>query len=421
MGKDLSMALERYLKALDSAFRNHDGPSLARFFRENLGDIPFSNDFVPYLHQRDLDRECALRVRGAMAPVVAGVLRSLHASYQGRAEDAHRHYIAALESFLDGMFVPEGTWLAPCLYTMVAGVRKLAKKADWGSPGGKMSARLSYGEADAEEEGSKSMVLTTHTIMKAFRLSINDRSSDASESRKACALHLAIDMFKHYSDLKNLRMCNNIRGVLEQHWAVVEPMSTKSDWVSYHYYVGLLKISEDKYKEAEMDLELALRHCHRNAKANKRRILNNLVPLKLRLGIYPTRELLAKYGLLHFHDFSTAIRTGDVRSFNALMEQWERVFITNGTYLLMEKCLMLVYRNLVKKIVVATKAFKVPLSVVQFAFLKMEHERDVDEIECLLANLIFRNLVKGYIAHKQKFLVMASTIEKAFPKIHLVA
>ena len=31
-------------------------------------------------------------------------------------------------------------------------------------------------------------------------------------SRKACALHLAIDMFKHYSDLKNLRMCNNIRG-----------------------------------------------------------------------------------------------------------------------------------------------------------------------------------------------------------------
>lgn len=31
------------------------------------------------------------------------------------------------------------------------------------------------------------------------------------------------------------------------------------------------------------------------------------------------------------------------------MERWERVFITKGTYLLMEKCLMLVYRNLVKK------------------------------------------------------------------------
>ena len=34
--------------------------------------------------------------------------------------------------------------------------------------------------------------------------------------------------------------------VLEQHWDVVEPMSTRADWVSYHYYVGLLKVSEDK-------------------------------------------------------------------------------------------------------------------------------------------------------------------------------
>lgn len=38
----------------------------------------------------------------------------------------------------------------------------------------------------------------------------------------------------------------------------------------------------------------------------------------------------------------------------------------------------------------ATEAFKLPLRVVQFAFEKMEHERDVDEVECLLANLIFR-------------------------------
>ncbi|CAN0367414.1 unnamed protein product, partial [Ectocarpus sp. 13 AM-2016] len=83
-------------------------------------------------------------------------------------------------------------------------------------------------------------------------------------------------------------------------------------------------------------------------------------------------------------------RTGDVRSFNELMTQWERVFISKGTYLLMEKCLMLVYRNLVKKIVVVTQTFKLPLRVVQFAFQRMEHERDVDEIECLLANLIFR-------------------------------
>lgn len=40
--------------------------------------------------------------------------------------------------------------------------------------------------------------------------------------------------------------------------------------------------------------------------------------------------------------------------------------------------------------VVATQTFKLPLRVVQFAFTEMEHVRDVDEIECLLANLIYR-------------------------------
>ena len=39
-----------------------------------------------------------------------------------------------------------------------------------------------------------------------------------------------------------------------------------------------------QYKDAETDLELALKHCHRDAKRNKRRILTHLVPLRLRLG-----------------------------------------------------------------------------------------------------------------------------------------
>lgn len=59
----------------------------------------YSESLSPHanIFQRDLDRECAQRVRGATSTVVAGVLRSLHASYEGRTEDAHKHYIAALE------------------------------------------------------------------------------------------------------------------------------------------------------------------------------------------------------------------------------------------------------------------------------------------------------------------------------------
>ncbi len=46
-----TMSMERYLRALDSAFRNHDGPSMARYLSANAGDIPSAKDFVPYMQQ----------------------------------------------------------------------------------------------------------------------------------------------------------------------------------------------------------------------------------------------------------------------------------------------------------------------------------------------------------------------------------
>ena len=60
------------------------------------------------------------------------------------------------------------------------------------------------------------------------------------------------------------------------------------DMVTYRYYVGRLNMFEDQYETAEMNLEYALTHCHVNAKANKKRILNYLLPVKLLRGRLPT-------------------------------------------------------------------------------------------------------------------------------------
>lgn len=45
------MSLDRYLRALDTAFRKHDGESMARYLSANAGDIPYAKDFVPYMEQ----------------------------------------------------------------------------------------------------------------------------------------------------------------------------------------------------------------------------------------------------------------------------------------------------------------------------------------------------------------------------------
>ena len=55
------------------------------------------HDYFSFVLQRQLDRECSQRLQGALAVVTAGVLRSLQASHEGKAEEAHKQYIASLE------------------------------------------------------------------------------------------------------------------------------------------------------------------------------------------------------------------------------------------------------------------------------------------------------------------------------------
>lgn len=53
-----------------------------------------------------------------------------------------------------------------------------------------------------------------------------------------------------------------------------------------------------------------------------------------------------------------------------------------------------------------------------FAVLReWDNELDMDELECIVANLIFMGYVKGYIASEQNVLVLAKDLEKAFPQL----
>jgi hypothetical protein len=47
--------------------------------------------------------------------------------------------------------------------------------------------------------------------------------------------------------------------------------------------------------------------------------------------------------------------------------------------------------------------------------LEWDADLDMDEVECILANLISIGYIKGYISHEKQVLVCAKEIEKAFP------
>jgi nuclear mRNA export protein PCID2/THP1 len=48
------------------------------------------------------------------------------------------------------------------------------------------------------------------------------------------------------------------------------------------------------------------------------------------------------------------------------------------------------------------------------SFKWLDEEVDLDEIECIVANLIYQNKVKGYITHQKRTLILSKS--DPFPK-----
>ena len=116
-----------------------------------------------------------------------------------------------------------------------------------------------------------------------------------------------------------------------------------------------------------------------------------------------------------------AVRTGDVRQLNDALHEHQVTFIMQGTFLVLEKLRDVATRALFRKTHAfcaaknPQKANQVSLHVFAKALAWCGAEMDIDEVECVVANLIFRKCIKGYISHKSRVVVLAKT--GAFPSL----
>lgn len=74
---------------------------------------------------------------------------------------------------------------------------------------------------------------------------------------------------------------------------------------------------------------------------------------------------------------------------------------------MLEKCKMVCYRNLFKRVYLIMEKHQIPLEQVARTFKWLGMPIDLDEVECILANLIFKNYVRGYISHAKRTLVLS--------------
>jgi len=250
-------------------------------------------------------------------------------------------------------------------------------------------------------------------------------SQTSSREKKAPQLHVVNALFKVYFKLNALHLCKNLINAVNLPTFLPFDSFPKSEKVTYNFYVGRLAVFEDAYERAATHLEYAFENCHARSRKNVRLILQYLIPVKLILGVLPSERLLQTYELREFVDVVEAARRGDVRLLNAALHANESTFIKQGTYLILEKLRMSVYRTLFKKIHAihgereTNKANQVALAKFQRALRWCGvDDVDIDEVECVVSNLIFRKFVKGYISHKNRVVVLSKA--DPFPPLKTV-
>jgi hypothetical protein len=394
-------------KNIRSVLNSNDPYRLASTFTlcpinaSNRNSNSNSNNGTSYNHKKHNNRNITDSNGNDWSAIVNSFLEANDASQAGDAIQTYISHSTLHSKFNHLLTNSPGNTLVPTLHTICQNTYQTAILAD-------EQHAIQTGRNDHSRLHSAVTLL-----QESFSKTLNDRKEymegvplSETGSKKIGVLYIVNLLFAMYFRLNTLRLCKNLVRPVES-----RNLHTKTDnmgdTVTYRYYVGRLHMFEDNYKEAESNLNYALAHCHQNAVSNKRRILNYLIPVKLERGRLPTLKLLEKYKLEEYVPLVTAIQRGDLRLFNDTLLKYQDKFIRRGTYLLLEKCKTVCYRNLFKRVFVITGKHQLPLDKVCKAMKWLGMEIDLDEVECILSNLIFRGYVKGYISHSKRILVLS--------------
>nr|ACA57946.1 PCI domain containing 2 (predicted) [Plecturocebus moloch] len=299
----------------------------------------------------------------------------------------------------------EENWALPVMYAVALDLRVFANNAD--------QQLVKKGKSKVGDMLEKAAEL----LMSCFRVCASDTRAGIEDSKKWGMLFLVNQLFKIYFKINKLHLCKPLI-------RAIDSSNLKDDYstaqrVTYKYYVGRKAMFDSDFKQAEEYLSFAFEHCHRSSQKNKRMILIYLLPVKMLLGHMPTVELLKKYHLMQFAEVTRAVSEGNLLLLHEALAKHEAFFIRCGIFLILEKLKIITYRNLFKKVYLLLKTHQLSLDafLVALKFMQVE-DVDIDEVQCILANLIYMGHIKGYISHQHQKLVVSK--QNPFPPLSTV-
>ncbi|NXG58423.1 PCID2 protein, partial [Hemiprocne comata] len=254
-------------------------------------------------------------------------------------------------------------------------------------------------------------------LMSCFRVCASDTRAGIEDSKKWGMLFLVNQLFKIYFKINKLHLCKPLIRAIDS--SNLKDEYSMAQRVTYRYYVGRKAMFDSDFKQAEEYLSFAFEHCHRSSQKNKRMILIYLLPVKMLLGHMPTIQLLKKYDLMQFAEVTKAVSEGNLLLLNDALTKHETFFIRCGIFLILEKLKIITYRNLFKKVYLLLKTHQLSLDAFLYALKFMQvDDVDIDEVQCILANLIYMGHIKGYISHQHQKLVVSK--QNPFPPLSTV-
>lgn len=393
--------MDSYIIQLRRVWLGQDGGQLA-----DLLSLRHSHINIPQITSDSAMIRVMQHISSPFDDLVLGHLKVLSSVNKEDPLVTYNHQSSAVQTLTKILQLQkEENWMLPVMNTMCLELRLLAVRAE-NSEDNKF---LKPGEV---------LEKCAECLMGCFRVCAADNRSSEDDTKRWGMLALVNQLLKVYFKINKLHLCRPLIRAIESsaykdHFALAQQ-------ITYKFFVGRTAMFDSDYKTADEYLTYAFEHCHKQSIKNKRSILTYLVPVKMLLGYMPKKFVLEKYNLLQFWELTEAVKRGDLRSLEQVMSKHESFFIGAGIYLIVEKLKIIAYRNLFKKVYLVLNTHQIPIqSLLSALEMHQVEDVDMDETECLVANLINEKKVKGYISHQHKKLVISK--QNPFPQLSSIS
>jgi hypothetical protein len=212
---------------------------------------------------------------------------------------AYEHELAAYNSILECIKDENSVWILPVLVRISNDLRLLAMQAD-----------SEFGTTDFLRN-------SLENLTKGFTAIAKDRTPVSVQGSKRVAIFAVTNvLFKIYFKVNTLQLCSKLISVVEGPSGVIDNLNLYpvGDVVTYKYYLGRLKLFEDKFEEARDNLRFALSQTPVHSLRNRQRILASLIPVEMCLGVMPSELVATKYGFHEYYAMGVAAKVGDLKT-----------------------------------------------------------------------------------------------------------